>query len=344
MRTTALAAMWITGFLVLVPSLPADWQDQAPKAGLLNQLQTVYPLTVLDGIRVVKPGTVLVVQQDGIQANPMKIGPFRNKYANGQITAQGRDLLRKFDPTNGNWGLGAGMLPRILVAGEQVYLLKMDVRDDGITLAVQTCGSCDPAAVDPAHKPYIASIQFSFTRGFLAATDADHVQTAINPLLAVFYTPTAVRAQPIEQRDTAPVYSQTQTPDAESATPPVKFPDLTPPPPPPETRSETAPPPRRPTLQRSEQPPDQPAADLPAPPPRAVETKREVKTEVKPETIPEVNLGWTPNQVIAALGKPRKTDKTVRGREIYIYEKYGNMTVAFERGKVVAIVSSASSR
>jgi hypothetical protein len=301
MRITALAAMSITGFGVLAPSLHAGWQDQGPKAELINQLQTVYPLTAMDGIKVTKPGTVLVIQQDGIQANPMKIGPFRNKYANGQVTAEGRDLLRKFDPTGGHWGLGAGMQPRMLVAGENVYLLRMDVRDDGIVMTVQTCGTCDPAAVDPAHKPYIASIQFSFTRGFWAATDSNHVQTAINPLLAFAYTASAVSAQPVEQ------------PVEQKATAPVKFPDLT--------------------------PPERPAETETALPP-LIEPKPETKAEAQPETKPEIEIGWTPDQVIAALGKPDRTDKRNRGQEIYVYEQFGHMAVTFERGKVVAVVSS----
>jgi hypothetical protein len=361
MRTTALAAMLITGLLVLAPSLPADWQDQAPKAGLVNQLEAVYPLTVMDGIKVLKPGAVLVVQQDGILANPTKIGPtkigpFRNRYANGQVTPEGRDLLRQLDPTRGSWGLGSSMQPRLLVAGEKVYLLKMEVKDDGITLTVQTCGGCDPTAADPNHKPYLASIQFSFAKGFVTATDSNHVQAAINPLLAVIYTPAAAKARPVDQRAAAPAYPQTQTPDGEPATQPVKFAELPVPPPLVETAPQTAPP----TLRRASevQPQAQTGVDESAaqpvkfadltPPERPVETRPEVrpqvmpevKTEASPETKPEINIGWTPDQVVAALGKPYKTDKRNRGQETYVYEQYGHMTITFEKGKVVAVESS----
>jgi hypothetical protein len=76
--------------------------------------------------------------------------------------------------------------------------------------------------------------------------------------------------------------------------------------------------------------------DQPAPP-RPIETKPEVKAEDKPEPRPEINIGWTPDQVVAALGKPGKTDKSERGREIYIYE---HMRVTFEKGKVASSVSS----
>src|SRR5580704_5937128 len=74
MRTTTLAAVFI---IVFPAPLLLAWQDQARKAELINQLQTAYPLTVMDGIKVLKPGTLLVIQQDGIQANPMKLGPSR---------------------------------------------------------------------------------------------------------------------------------------------------------------------------------------------------------------------------------------------------------------------------
>ena len=328
-----LTAMLITGFLALMPSLHADWQDRAPRAELIDQLQNIYPLTVMDGIRVLKPGTVLVLQQSGIQANPMKLGPFRNKYENGQVTAGGLDRLRKYDPTGGLGRLP--MQPRVLLANEKVYLLKMEPRDDGINMTVQTCGICDTAAVDPAYKPYVASIQFSFTKGFWAATDLSHLQAAINQLLAIPYSATAATAQSVEQQGTAQASRQNQTAVRGGSQESIAFPDLTPPERPAETQPETALEPRHPTLRRPDEaqakgaaevgePAKQPVRDLPAPP-RPIETK------------PEINIGWTPDQVIAVLGTPDKTDKRDRSREIYSYQ---HMTLTFERGKVVSIVSN----
>jgi hypothetical protein len=348
MRTTTLAAVFI---IVFPAPLLLAWQDQARKAELINQLQTAYPLTVMDGIKVLKPGTLLVIQQDGIQANPMKLGPFQNRYENGQVTAGGYDRLRKYDPTGGLTHLPGRMQPRILVAGEKAYLLKLEARDDGINMTLQTCGICDPAAVDPAYKPCVASIQFGFTKGFWSATDLNHLQAAIDPLLAFPYGANAAR----EPQSTPPAPARTQTAVKEASQQPAAFPDLTPPERPAETQSETAPVKRPPTLRRADeiQAPaqtsaderaNQPARNLPAPA-RPIKTESEITTEVKPESQtaskpepkPEINPGWTPNQVVAVLGNPNKKDKPDRGLEVYTYE---HLTVTFENGKVVGIVSS----
>src|SRR3984957_7126543 len=99
MRMTTLATVLITG--LLSPALFADWQDQAPKGSLINQLQTAYPLTIMDatGYKVSKPGTIFEIQLDGIQANPMKSPPFAILSKTGKLSpeaiAQYRGLCRE---------------------------------------------------------------------------------------------------------------------------------------------------------------------------------------------------------------------------------------------------------
>jgi hypothetical protein len=241
MRTTTLATVLITG--LITPALFADWQDQAPKGSLINQLQTAYPLTIMDatGYKVAKPGTILEIQLDGIQANPMKSPPFQNTFEDGQVVAGGHSAVSKFMPG----GLGKKPFaapPRTLAAKEKVYLLKMEAKDDAVILTVQTCGTCDPAAVDPSHKPFGASISFKFIKGFLAVTNLKQVKDAISALLVV---PEAAAADSAAQpaADAAPQttpqsapQTQTQTQPAPPAAtpdpPPVKYGDIAPPPPP----------------------------------------------------------------------------------------------------------------
>jgi hypothetical protein len=105
----------------------------------------------------------------------------------------------------------------------------------------------------------------------------------------------ATLAQPPTLRRPDEVQPQTQTTLGEPATQPVKFPELTSP---------------------------------PAPPTGA---KPETTAEVKSETKPQVEIGWTRDQVEAALGEPGKKVKD-RGQEIYLYE---HVKVVFEHGKVV---------
>jgi hypothetical protein len=239
MRTITLATVLITG--LLTPALFADWQDQAPKGSLINQLQTAYPLTIMDatGYKVSKPGTILEIQLDGIQANPLKSPPFQNTFEDGQVVAGGHSTVSKFMPG----GLGKKPFaapPRTLAAKEKVYLLKMEAKDDAVIFTVQTCGTCDPAAVDPSHKPFGASISFKFIKGFLAVTNLKQVKDAISALLVVPEAAAAdSAAQPAAdtaQQTTPQSAPQTQAqPPAQAATPeppPVKYGDIAPPPPP----------------------------------------------------------------------------------------------------------------
>src|SRR5580700_10465105 len=228
MRTTTLATVLITG--LATPTLFADWQDQAPKGSLINQLQTAYPLTIMDatGYKVSIPGTILEIQLDGIQANPMKSPPFQNTFEDGQVVAGGHSTVSKFMPG----GLGKrpfAAAPRTLAA-----------KDDAVIFTVQTCGTCDPAAVDPSHKPFVASISFKFIKGFLAITNVKQVKDAISALLLVTDAGADAAAQPAAdaaQQNAPQNAQQTQAPPppAQAAAPdppPVKYGDIAPPPPP----------------------------------------------------------------------------------------------------------------
>jgi hypothetical protein len=351
MRTTMFVTLLMAA--IFAPSLLADWQDQAPKGALINQLQSLYPVTVMEanGFKVVKPGTVFVIQKNGIQANPMKSGPFLNTYEDGQVVAGGHGVRAKLNPG----GIRASFSqPRILAAGEKAYLLNMVVRDDGIVMIVQTCGICDPAAVDPAHKPYSASIQFNFIKGFWAATDLKHVEVAISSLLAfpvaapVVSTPPSVQVtqedpgRPILRRTDG---GQPQTQSAAGGTPdqPVKYDDLAPPPPPPPPP--TTPPKGGPTLLHPEEIQAQTQAQPQAPPAvreppkqRAIDSLPPPQTENgnKPKPAAKPDIGWTRDEVRAALGAPDRVD-TPRGQEVY---RYKDVSVTFEHGKVAAIGSN----
>jgi hypothetical protein len=358
--------MVIAGFLA--PSLFADWQGQA---ALLDQLRTAYPRTVLDagGIKVVRPGTVLVVQLNGLQANPLKSDPFKNRFEDGQVSAGARKppVAVPYRLPNNPFA----PQPRYLAVYEKVYLLDLvsggDARGDALVLTVQTCGTCDPSAADST-KPYRASISFNFYSGFLAATDLKRAQDAIGMLLAYSQTAAPESAQPataparqdtpqaqpatdperptLRHADEPQAPAQNQTAVAEPPAQPTKFPVLTPPPPPPETNPAT--PAQPPTLRRpgEGQAQTQPVAEpttqpdklpeLKQPPAPPAGAKAEIKTEVKPpdtttEVKPNIEIGWTRDKVEAALGKPGNTVKD-RGQEIYLYE---HMKVVFEHGKVV---------
>jgi hypothetical protein len=297
MRTTILATVLITG--LVTPALFADWQDQAPKGGLISQLQTAYPLTIMDatGYKVSKSGTILEIQLDGIQANPLKSSPFQNTFEDGQVVAGGHSAVSKFMPG----GLGKKPFaapPRTLAAKEKVYLLKMEAKDDAVILTVQTCGTCDPAAIDPTHKPFVASISFKFIKGFLAATDLKHVQDAIGALLLVPDAGAAAAAQPAADASQQNAQQNNQQ----------------------NAQQNNQQPQAQPAAQAATSDPAPKFAPIQEPPP-------------PPPPQPKLEKGQTIDQVVAQLGQP-ETTATVGDKQIYLFREW---KITFIGGKVADI-------
>ncbi|HTX36561.1 MAG TPA: hypothetical protein VME43_16140 [Bryobacteraceae bacterium] len=203
----------------------------APQAdNLAQQLRAVYPETEMDanGLKVVKPGAVLVVQADGLQANPMKSGPFANTFAEGQFvrTESRSEKAARF-------GLAIPQrrqVERPVAVGAKVYLLNTEFNPDSIVFVVQTCGDCDPKAVDPGFQPYRAKVTFKFVRGALADTDAKHVRQTIEQVFK-FPEGAAPAAEP-----------QAPPPPAQAPPPPQQqFAPIAPPAPPPPPSADQAP-------------------------------------------------------------------------------------------------------
>ena len=196
----------------------------SPQGGnVVQQLQATYIPNAMDAIgnRVLQPGSILVVQVDGMLAN--KRGglsrPFANSFENGQIRERSIIGLGHYGSINP---------PRPLAAGEKVYLLKTDVKDKEIVFLVQSCGTCNQKIVDPSHQPYRAEVSFKFVKGALASTDFKSIQSVIEQ---VFKFPGA---------DSAPSTAPAPTSEMPAATPPSQpkpdahaFDDPPPPPPPP---------------------------------------------------------------------------------------------------------------
>jgi hypothetical protein len=64
---------------------------------------------------------------------------------------------------------------RPLQVGEKMYLTNIEVTPGEIVFYVQTCGACDPAAVDPNVAPYRARLAFQFDKGYLGTADPKQV-------------------------------------------------------------------------------------------------------------------------------------------------------------------------
>ena len=187
---------------------------------LVQQLRAMYPETVMDpnGLKVAKPGTILVVQMDGMMANPMKSGPAANTFTEGQFV-RGESRSQKLS----RYGIGVPQknpTDRPVAVGAKVYLLGTESSSDAITFTVQTCGDCDPKAVDPGFTPYKAKVTFKFVKGALAETDAKHVRQVIEqvfkfpegpaPAAEAQAPPPAPVAPPPPAREAAPAPAPAQ--------------------------------------------------------------------------------------------------------------------------------------
>jgi hypothetical protein len=171
MRTTTLAVVLIAGSVPA--SLPAAPQAQSHKLSVEQQLQSQYPPTKLAGdkLRITQPGSVLQVQMNGMFASPMNEFAFMNTYKDGRIKRSAASAIIHDAKTS-----------RELQAGEQVYLLKTEVKDSGIVFSLQSCIACDGSDVEMAYR---ASLTFQYPKGYLETTDFAQIQRTIGQVFTV---------------------------------------------------------------------------------------------------------------------------------------------------------------
>jgi hypothetical protein len=151
-------------------------QDSLPPA--LEQLRPQYKLVKLsedaNGINVVQPGAVLVIQKAGILGvPPLKLVMCPAKYQDGELHAPG--------------GFCAGMVKqfsRYFQSGEKVYPLKIDanVKKEQITFRIVACDSCN--GTDPPTF-FKSEVQFQFAKGYLETASAAQVQDTISQVLTI---------------------------------------------------------------------------------------------------------------------------------------------------------------
>jgi hypothetical protein len=272
---------------------------------LLQQLQKTFVPTEFDagGMKVAKGGTVVTVQIDGVLANPKgKTGSYKNMFEDGQIRPEN---CLKCQLTN------RLATQRAYQAGERLYVVALELGGkDSIAMEVQSCGTCDPKAIDPTHRPYQARVTFKFLKGALAATSVAQVQQVVEQ---VFKADAEGGATQETQQQGAP-------PPAAPARPPVRARTAGAPPDPQANPPQAEAPPKTPTNFDPIAPPP-PPADTPEPQPRKLEMG---------QTIDQVNAMF-PGIAPTTVPGPNKA-------VIHLY-KDGNRTfkITFTDGKVTGV-------
>lgn len=243
-------------------SMQLNAQD---KAAIEKKLASQYALThtTADRTDIVTAGAILVLQKDNLMmVDVSSANVYQNTYKEGKIT---QNALGRFTR-----GLGrlpgaqpAGAPERTYVAGEKMWLTKIDVKDDGVVLELYTDAINDIR--------YRAGLKFPFPKG--KTPGADQVAREVAEVFSV--QPGDNTSDIGQQQQSAP-----PAPPQRAAAPPPQPLAPVPPPPP---------------------PPDEKLAPI-APPPPAEEAAGPPKTISLGQSKDEVTANFGPPQKIVKLG------------------------------------------
>lgn len=144
---------------------------------LEETLKAKYEVTKLgiDHLRVTKPGTVFVLQQDGVYANPStEAGSLTTKIVSGRVIELSGFGAAFFSKNN----------DRSLKAGTKVYVTHIWVRDKEIRFDIITADT-DEVAVHGSSREtrYAATVAFQFPDGYSVTGEADAVKKIVDTVL-----------------------------------------------------------------------------------------------------------------------------------------------------------------
>src|ERR1039457_859220 len=226
MRRTAMGAMLLAASFGA--SLYAAPQDQASKPNIEQQVKAQYQIARVgaNGV-VVQAGSVLVVQQDNIKANPASnLLYWSNLYKKDGHVKQPAIMIK-----SGSSGVDKSSI-RFLQVGEKVYVTNIEFKPAAVVFSLQSCGACNPSATDPNDVPYRAELSFQFQKDFLDADKFEDIKGTIGQVFAI--------APPIEVSTAAAApASSTSESNGEAHFQPIQPPPppADQPPPPPKTIS-----------------------------------------------------------------------------------------------------------
>jgi tetratricopeptide (TPR) repeat protein len=151
----------------------ANAQDTSATS-LTDRLKAQYKLAKivpeLNGYKVAEPGTMLVIQKDGIFGVPLG-----SNSVDPVIYAIQKDTdLHHSDLTASSWKFGVG---------HKVYLSKLDVdaKHEKVSFTIVECDSSDP--VKPSY--YKSIVDFEFPSGYLAGAEVGQIEDVISQVLTI---------------------------------------------------------------------------------------------------------------------------------------------------------------
>jgi hypothetical protein len=165
-RLLRLAAVII--WLILSGTTPA-LLAQTPGPGIEQQLRAQYPITIVgnNGV-VVKTGSVLVVQQDGIMALQAPADWPCNSYKQGGHIKQSTLCGINYAQAKPN--------TRLLQVGEKVYVVALQAKPTEIVFKVQSIPNNDGDA------PFKADVSFQFQKGYQDSIKVQEIQGTVGQI------------------------------------------------------------------------------------------------------------------------------------------------------------------
>jgi hypothetical protein len=140
---------------------------------LKDALEAKYQLTKtgVDRIRITQPGTVFIVQKDGISGDLASDMTFlNNKVRDGQIAQAGGFMASMQGKTTS----------RDLKTGDKVYLFRIDVKDDQVQFFIITCDTYDVNVHGSTKQTrYKAQLSFELGKELLASATPEAVEKAV---------------------------------------------------------------------------------------------------------------------------------------------------------------------
>ena len=188
---------------------------QASTTSIEDQLRNDYHVTRVgaNGI-VIQAGSIAVVEQDNIKANPAANQLYwSNLYKKDGHVKQPAIMIK-----SGSSAVEKSSI-RFFQVGEKVYITNIEFKPAAIVFSLQSCGACDPSATDSSDVPYRAELSFQFQKGFLDSTNYEDIRATIGQVLDI---------ASLVEKSTIGASSTSATKESTDA----KFQPIQPPPPP----------------------------------------------------------------------------------------------------------------
>lgn len=163
-----------TSALALTSAVPSMAGDHN---ALKDSLEAKYQLTKtgVDRVRITQPGTVFIVQKDGISGDLASDMTFlNNKVHDGQVAQAGGFMASMQGKTTS----------RDLKTGDKVYLFRIDVKDDQVQFFVITCDTYDVNVHGSTKQTrYKAQLSFELGKDFMASATPEATEKAIETVI-----------------------------------------------------------------------------------------------------------------------------------------------------------------